>query len=696
MSLPSSSLLTFARGEALPSSRLGMLFALMLLLLAATLRLTDIATLPQGFSDSEIVNIRLKDNVRQGDILVFYPAEAGGIEGLYHALGAFATALISEGTIGYRMLGTWLSLLSIAILYTLGHHLFNPIVGLMAASLVTINMSSILLARTISNDAVLSFLASVTMLSLARSLPVYRRRRIVTSNNQSFSMLGILLGGGLYLHSSSLFILLGALSYIAYLVFLRDDTFRQNRSYTGFALLLLFIISVPYIISSINLPQYAAFARVLPISLAEIPQAALDGLLGIVLQGDSNPAQNLPSRPMLDVASALFLLLGLVVCLRRRHSPRFMLLLILFAIALPAALFVPDSPNFARMSVLLPYLALFFGIGFYTMIRQPIFRDAVFRQLTLGLVLLWMALNVVWTWQSYFVDWRNNPAVLPLVNGNLGQIAHYFDRTGDEPPVVICNPSWGATEAKPDLSLTAKTLLMMNRTPFAYHEANCSRSLLLTNGGSTQRIVFFSEAALDDIHPYLQDWLAQAQTIDWTPPRHGILQLEAAQQLASRAGALTTTAPLSYAPEVSQPAPIAPPIRFGGNLTFLGYEPNVQRDFLPGDTVEVITYWRVEGELLPDITLKTHILSSPVTAIAIRDILLVNPVQMQGRDVFIQITEVPLPKTALPGERILSIGAYRQNTGTRLPVLEGNEERGNRIFLYSINVLPTDAGEGEG
>ena len=46
---------------------------------------------------------------------------------------------------------------------------------------------------------------------------------------------------------------------------------------------------------------------------------------------------------------------------------------------------------------------------------------------------------------------------------------------------------------------------------------------------------------------------------------------------------------------------------------------------MPGDTVEVITYWRAEGPLLPDLTLKTHILSSPVTPIAIHDTILRQP-----------------------------------------------------------------------
>ena len=676
------------RARAFLTSRLSYCIAVCLLLLAAGLRTADLATLPQGFSDDEIINIRLVDNVRQGDIYVFFPGDDGGREGAYHLIEAFVTTFVGEGTIGYRVLSLWLGVLSIAIIYTLGNHLFYPIVGLAAAGLVTVNMSAILLSRTVSSDATVIFLVSATMLALARSLPVYRRTRIVTSNIVSFAALGGLLGLGLYLHPSSLFIVLGAMFYIAHLVFVRNVLFRQHRSYTGFAILLMLIISMPYIISSINLPQYSAAQRILTQPSEGLLRAIVDGIVALVRGGDQNPLHNLPGRPLVDIFSGLFMALGVVVCVLRWHRPRFMLILLMLLPALPAALIVEGSPNFARMSVIMPQLAICFGIGLYALMRLAVFADPVFRRLGLAAVLALLALNLTWTWQDLFVDWRDNEAVLPLVNGELGQIAHYLDVVGDDPPIVICNANWSSTKHVPALDQTATTLLMMNRSDFNYYEADCRRSLLLTNGGAKQRIVFFDEGAREAAHPYLQGWLAHAEPVPGKLPRGGILELETEQLLAGRVGEFTTTAIVSYAPEVSEPAPIAPPIRFGGNLTFLGYEPQVQRDFMPGESVDVITYWRVEGELLPDVTLFTHLLSSPVTPVAIHDTIGVNPAMLRDRDVFIQITDLALSPDALPGERMVSVGAYRKVDLGRMPVLEGETRRGDRIFLYPINVLP--------
>ncbi len=683
-----STLINLVSGRALMTSRMSYFFAICLLLLGAFLRIYDLGALPQGFSDDEITNARLVENVRQGEIYVFFPGEDGGREGMYHLFVTFVTAFVGEGALGFRMFSVWLGILSIAIVYTLGNHLFNPIVGVLAAGLVTFNMSAIMLSRAISSDAAVIFLVSASMLALARSLPVYRRTRVVTSNVVSFAALGALLGIGFYLHPSSLFIVLGAMSYIAHLVFVRNVLFRQRRSYTGFAILLMLIISMPYLISSINLPQFSAGQRILSHYTDGLLRSIVDGFIAIIHAGDLNPLHNLPGRPLVDIFSGLFMVVGVIICLRRRHRPRFMLILLMFALALPAAFLVEGSPNFSRMIVIFPQLALFFGMGFYSLIRLPIFADVVFRRLAVAGVFALAALNLIWTWQDYFVDWRDNDAVAPLVNAELGQIAQYLDAVGNDLPVVFCNENWRATQPTPALDPATTTLLMMNRSKFHYREVDCSRGLLLTNGGERQRIVFFDERARDAAHPYVQEWLSQAQPATGELPRGSVVELETARLLADRAGAFTTTAPVSYAPEASEPKPIAPPIRFGGDLTFLGYEPDVQREFLPGDTVDVITYWRAEGDLLPDLTLLTHILSSPVTPIAIHDTILVNPALMRGRDVFIQITEVTLPSNALPGERIVSVGAYRERDSLRLPVLLGDETRGDRIFLYTIEVLP--------
>jgi len=651
--------------------------------------MTNLATLPQGISNDEITNVRLVGNAEQGDIRVFYPHVDGGREGLYHVVVALITTFTGEGTIGYRLLSVWLSMISIAIVYTLARHLFNPLTALLSMGLLALNMNSNLLAREISSEAFTIFVASATMLALARSLPIYRTTRIVTANTLSFASLGVLWGLSLYAHPSSLFIVLGSMVFIVYLLFVPRTMTRRRRSYTGFAILVMLIIMMPYLISSIRLPEVAAGQRILLEYTDGLIRSILHGVAAIVGTGDTNPIHNLPGRPLVDAFSGLFIFIGFMTSIYKWRDPRYMLVFIMAIFALPAAVIVENSPNFLKFGVILPQLMIFFGVGVFTISRLPIFSDVVFQRMAIVAVFALFAFNLLWTWQDLFVNYQNHPDVVTAVNGELGQIAHYLDVTGGDIPTVICNSDWSMSEPSANLNRTEKMLVMMNRATFQYREADCNHSFVFSDGGAQEQIVLFDQATRRAIYPYIRNWMESGTYVMDNVPRESIIQVELSQQLADTAGAFITTSPVAYAPEaVGAIAPVSPPIRFGDNLTLLGYEPKVKRTYLPGETIEVITYWRVEGLIPRGLTLFTHVLSDPVTLFANRDVISVNPDRLQERDVFIQVTQIHLPETALPIEYFISMGAYGQSIDERLPVLQNDAPLGDRLFLYSIDVLP--------
>ncbi len=130
-----------------------------------------------------------------------------------------------------------------------------------------------------------------------------------------------------------------------------------------------------------------------------------------------------------------------------------------------------------------------------------------------------------------------------------------------------------------------------------------------------------------------------------------------------------------------------PPIRFGGNITFLGYEKNWADQYHPGDVFPVITYWRVDGVVPTDLRLFTHILSDPTSIAAQTDAISVLPEQLRPRDIFIQVTYVQLPRTMANGKYTVSLGAYEDNTNIRLPIFDGDQPRRDpRLFLGQIDL----------
>ncbi len=98
-------------------SRRTELFALLLLFLAAVIRIHALPRLPAGFDDEEIANLRITEMVRTAQISVFYniyPPGAStssdvaapsytGREALFPMLETLASGLFGEGFFSYRI-----------------------------------------------------------------------------------------------------------------------------------------------------------------------------------------------------------------------------------------------------------------------------------------------------------------------------------------------------------------------------------------------------------------------------------------------------------------------------------------------------------------------------------------------------------------------------------------------------------------
>jgi hypothetical protein len=160
--------------------------------------------------------------------------------------------------------------------------------------------------------------------------------------------------------------------------------------------------------------------------------------------------------------------------------------------------------------------------------------------------------------------------------------------------------------------------------------------------------------------------------------------------LADRIGVFTVTTPVNFAPELGQTSQrvIPPPVSFSNNLTFLGYITDKNTTYHPGDVFSLITYWRIQNGVVPsDLRLFTHILSDPgARPPANTDAIHVEPGLLRNRDVIVEVTHVPLPVSLPAGRYVVSIGAYQDQSDTRLNVLENGQPQGTRLFLFSITV----------
>jgi 4-amino-4-deoxy-L-arabinose transferase-like glycosyltransferase len=670
------------------SSRISYTLAVLVLLLAAALRIGQLTTLPVGLNAQEMANVDLmRDRIQQGDIRVFYQMGGQGQEGFYHSGLALSSLLFGTGTFGFRILSVFASIITIALLYSLGDRLSgSSIGGLAAATLFAVSMWSILLSRLVLVETLLPLLVTGVLLALTRAMPVYAHHRTETTSTVDFAILGVLVGLGIYIHPSGLMLVLTVMAFITYILLTVRPLSLRQISYIGFAIVMVIIVAMPYIITIIRVPQFNAGNRIFG-DYGSITVSIFEGLAALLLRGDTNILHNIPSRPMFDLFSGMIILLGAVLCVMNWRQPRYALPLIAAVILAPPALLGDNPPNFLAMSVVLPLLALFFGMGLSALLQQFKHRN---YQIAVLLTLLLLLFNIYWTWDSLFQRWQNREDVQIAYNSSIAQIAHHLDLTADDIPTVLCYPNWDRVRSRSlPLSPSEQILLLMNRDDAPLRYVDCSTGLIFPDGGRQFQIVIPSSNIYEQMPPDIADWVALGTVVE-SVADGGIVEMAVQSELADALGVYTTTSPASLvtSTDVSDRIPLPPPIRFGGNITWLGYEADPIEVYETGEQVPVITYWRVEGVVPPDLLIFTHVLSDPVTTAAVRDTISVDPSRLQERDVFLQITLVPLGRNMLTGDYDLSIGVYQDSSDARLPVFGNNGQvRGDRIFLYPIEVI---------
>jgi hypothetical protein len=120
-------------------------------------------------------------------------------------------------------------------------------------------------------------------------------------------------------------------------------------------------------------------------------------------------------------------------------------------------------------------------------------------------------------------------------------------------------------------------------------------------------------------------------------------------------------------------------------MTFVGYLPYARPtgpSLNPGDVLTVVSFWRIDGDVLPNtgIFVRLHDTpqSSPYTEI---NEFGVDATRLQTRDVIVQVSYLTLP-TLRDQEYRLTIGVYDNTPVNQLPVYKDiSEIRGSHLLL---------------
>jgi hypothetical protein len=670
------------------NSRLSFALAILILLMGAALRLIQLNELPPGLSTQEVTDLRLAQNVRQGNVQVFFDLGGEGRETLYPAVLATSGSLLGTGPVLYAALSFWAGMITLSIVFAVTRRLYGDLAGLGALSLLAFSWWPVLLSRMVGRETLLPLLVSVVLLCLALGLPAYWRHRGYNTQTAAFAGLGVAIAMGVYLHPAGIVVAVMALVMVLY--YLLRGKPRPNdamRRAIGFTLIVSLILIIPYLTSVLQTPGFSGWDRLvggLTADSTPLPERAARALLSLGLTGEQNPQYNPPGRPLFDPISALILIFGVAVAIRSARKLRYTLLLVALVMLAPLSLLAPNNPSWLAISVLLPVLAMSYGLGLSALggvLRQ--------RRLAYAVALILAVFNAGWLVTTIYGDWARSPEVRSAYNARVAELAQHIDQTGDSVPTLICSGDVTEPGSRSGISNARLLTLLVHNPATIDRFLDCATGLIFVEGGANQELILPNRNRLSPIDPALERWL----TLGTSNNRGDIISMMVENSLADQTGLFTTSAPVYPEPEVANAdAPLLPPIRFENNLTFLGYE--VPGDsFRPGGIVPVVSYWRVDGTLPADLILFAHVYTDMAAPpIANRDAISVVPQQLQARDIFMQVHYIQLPETLPPRGYTVAIGAYRQLSATRLSVLSEPDSQplGTRLILFPIEVIAND------
>jgi hypothetical protein len=427
------------------------------------------------------------------------------------------------------------------------------------------------------------------------------------------------------------------------------------------------------------------------------PQPALESSLatlgGFFVRGDPLIFDNIPGRPIFGPLAGLLFLVGVGVAVVRWRRPAHAFVLIWLGVSLIPGMLSQPAPNLYRLVGAQPVAFVFPALaaveGWRALRRQtergrlPAWSTGALTAAVILVIILYGVRNV----RAYFAEWPEVEGVRFFWQSGLAEAARYLEQAPATEPVALCTvltyegdpwwqPAWRSMR------------YLLQRTDLNIRYFDCRSTLVIPSTGSRSgdagitRYLFTDGGAPRSLIPpeFQGGWLGAAERLPLGPDADAVLLSSPAPEIT-----LSADVTVGWAPEAGGGAGHLP-VRFGDHLVLHGYR-LLPADPQPGEFVRLVTHWEVLDNPPPRLVLFTHLLSDPATVVAQQDSLALTSQSLRGGDQFwVLHDQVPVPADRAGRQFLLSIGLYSRDTMQRLPVRDGDQERGDRLFLTPIEV----------
>ncbi|HZY44602.1 MAG TPA: glycosyltransferase family 39 protein [Anaerolineae bacterium] len=664
---------------------------LIILLIAAALRLIALDQVPPGLQHDEVIHGHDAITVLLGYHPLYFTSNAGN-EPLFIYLMSATINLLGTNLFGIRIAAVMCGLLTILFSYLWIRRAFNHRTALIAASFIAVNFWPLFLSRVGLRAASLPMMVALTAYLFS---PILSQKDDGKSLGRSSIMAGIALGLTLYTYPASrVFPIVFFLFWLLHSVFSR----RLHKS-ALFILIAALITMAPLAYTIATLPQGDQRLQQLGGPVEDALHGYLQPVLTYTIQtlgmftfaGDPITRYNIPGRPVFDPITGLLFYFGLLLTIKHRRDPRNLFALIWLPIGLLPSMLSDSAPSFLRASVSLPVTFLFPSIAMDWGIQEAFVRTgkgwhrkyqstfAVLYKLLPIAAILVIGLNCVLTIHAYFVVWPNQSDVREVYRSDLAQAARWIEQ---QPTRTA--PLSGASADQPIVIASTNP---RDLDPFLYdfelngqHDLRwIDRAYALAFPAQQSILISPAYAPIDPIlrsrflpEPSFVSKFGDGSTafevydLDWASTRLAPTNIIT----TARTDSLTLTVP----------------INIGHSLQFLGYE--TQSIAQPGDMLKLTLYWRVSKDVgaqqLP-LSLFVHVLNASGDFAAGRDLLAYPTAGWRDDDVWLQQNVLQLPSPLDAGTYRVEIGAYSQADNVRWRIYDaaGNDV-GARLLLSEV------------
>jgi 4-amino-4-deoxy-L-arabinose transferase-like glycosyltransferase len=629
------------------------------LLLAATFRMAQLADLPPGLTHDEAAHGIEALEVLNGIFRLYFPLGYGR-EPLFGYLLAGQIGLTGSYLFTLRYVTVLFSLLGISMMARWVRVAFDAQTAVLASGLTAVSFWSVATSRQILRSGLLPFFvmgAVVCFFVLIRP-SVSRRQQIGATLG-----LGLFVAASLYTYlAARLFWLLFPI-FLLYLLLFQRKAWRQSWLFVLLGLAFAGLLITPMFAYLAANPTFATRLDGLNGPLVALQNGDVAPLWGNMQataaalvwpgRGDDFLAYNIPGRPVLSGITAVFFIIGLLRAAWQWKRPSFAFLLMLLGIGLAPSLITGPAALTTRSIVALPAIYIFPALGFGSIfkLRQKR-KDAKMKWLPLGLAIIWLTLTGVWTAQDYFGRWGQMPELRGAYQQTQVQMINYAAK-----------------------NLDGETAVLSSVNPNAAHDPTIGKLLTADLYAPTR----WFDARWSLIVP--QNTPASALIPASTPPHPAILPLLTAQETINLLPNDLDPSFTRYSITPISWATADVVANFGDGIQ-LRYAAWLTDSVKAEETAELLTIWqvtdptkvgpRVLPTLTTDMVIFTQLLDANGTPFAQQDALDAPSWSWQTGDVIVQIHPLLIPIETAVGNYPAIVGIYDRTSGQRLAVLGEN------------------------